>query len=120
VSNSRFNREPRIFRSHGELLKTSHAIRAGIHPRTLYSMRDEGIIERQDRGVYRLLEIPGNLLVCRSADIADGTSLLDIKPYVPQFDAFAASRASWLSGSRESRRHADDSFSNEPSGLDDH
>ena len=29
-------------------------------------------------------------------DILDGTPLVDIKPYAPQFDCFEASRAGWL------------------------
>jgi predicted transcriptional regulator of viral defense system len=30
----------------------------GIHPRTLYAMRDEGLLERLSRGLYRLVELP--------------------------------------------------------------
>jgi tRNA (Thr-GGU) A37 N-methylase len=33
-------------------------------------------------------------------DIADGTPLLDIKPYVPEFDAPEAERTGWLSGKK--------------------
>jgi len=58
----------------------------------------------------RLLEIRGNVLVCTGADILDGTPLLDIKPYVPEFDAFPKSRAGWFDHSRESRTHADGRF----------
>jgi predicted transcriptional regulator of viral defense system len=58
MSDIRFNREIRIFRNHGGLLKTSLAIKAGIHPRTLYAMRDAGVLERLDRGVYRLADLP--------------------------------------------------------------
>lgn len=43
-----------LFRKHGGILKTTDAIRAGIHPRTLYEMRDEGIVEMLSRGLYRL------------------------------------------------------------------
>ncbi len=58
MSHGHFDRERNIFRRHGGLLKTSVAIKAGIHPRTLYAMRDQGIIERLDRGVYRLADLP--------------------------------------------------------------
>lgn len=37
----------------------------------------------------------GNLHV-RNADILDGTPLLDIKPYVPEFDNYARIRTGWL------------------------
>jgi len=47
-----------IFRSHRGVLRTGKAIRAGIHPRTLYKMRDVGMIERLSRGLYRLSDLP--------------------------------------------------------------
>mgnify|MGYP003912636933 CR=1 FL=1 len=31
----------------------------GIHPRTLYRMRDEGVVEQISRGVFRLASLPG-------------------------------------------------------------
>ncbi len=34
------------------------AIRLGVHPRTLYAMRDSGALERLERGLYRLAELP--------------------------------------------------------------
>lgn len=46
-----------IFRKHDGILRTGEAITAGIHPRTLYAMRDEGIVEVFSRGVYRLSEL---------------------------------------------------------------
>jgi len=51
-----------IFTSHKGILKTSQAITLGISPRTLYAMRDAGIIRQISRGVYQLasLELPGN------------------------------------------------------------
>jgi predicted transcriptional regulator of viral defense system len=36
------------------MLRTSEAIRLGIHPRTFYSLRDRGEIESVGRGLYRL------------------------------------------------------------------
>jgi len=46
------------FREHGGLLSTSEALNSGIHPRTLYAMRDAGVIVRLSRGLYRLAELP--------------------------------------------------------------
>ena len=40
-----FEREKRAFSRGGGLLRTGAALRAGIHPRTLYDMRDEGVVE---------------------------------------------------------------------------
>jgi predicted transcriptional regulator of viral defense system len=47
-----------VFRKFGGIVKTSEAIKAGIHPRTFYNMLQEGIIEKLSRGLYRLVELP--------------------------------------------------------------
>ena len=47
-----------IFRRHGGILRTAEALRLGIHPRTLYAMRDSGVLEQLSRGLYRLAELP--------------------------------------------------------------
>jgi len=46
--------------------------------------------------VVRLLRIEGNVLHVEDVDILDGTPLLDIKPYVPQFDHPEVERIGWL------------------------
>lgn len=51
---SRFDRAVSIFKEHGGILRTSQAIHAGIHPDTLYAMRNSGSLETVSRGVYRL------------------------------------------------------------------
>jgi predicted transcriptional regulator of viral defense system len=40
------------------VLRTADALRLGIHPRTLYQLRDQGQIEAISRGVYRLADLP--------------------------------------------------------------
>jgi len=40
------------------MLRTSRAIQLGIHPRTLYALRDQGELERVGRGLYRLSSAP--------------------------------------------------------------
>jgi len=47
----------RIFKEHHGTLRTVEALRAGIHPRTLYALRDQGMIEQVARGLYRLAEL---------------------------------------------------------------
>jgi len=42
------------FRHHGGMLRTTEALRSGIHRRTLYAMRDAGEIETLGRGLFRL------------------------------------------------------------------
>jgi predicted transcriptional regulator of viral defense system len=47
-----------LFRQHGGILRTAEALRLGVHPRTLYAMRDSGALERLSRGLYRLADLP--------------------------------------------------------------
>jgi predicted transcriptional regulator of viral defense system len=46
-----------IFEQQGGILRTRDALRLGIHPRTLYAMRDSGTLERLSRGLYRLAHL---------------------------------------------------------------
>ncbi len=47
-----------LFRRHKGVLRTSRALKLGIHPRTLYRLRDSGHIVHVSRGVYRLADQP--------------------------------------------------------------
>ena len=53
-----YERPKAIFRKHGGVLRTNEAINAGIHPRTLYAMRDASVVEKLTRGLYRLADMP--------------------------------------------------------------
>ena len=46
--------------------------------------------------VVRLVKVEGNMLHIQDVDIADGTPLLDIKPYIPEFDIREVERIGWL------------------------
>lgn len=48
----------RVFREQGGTLRTSEAISHGIHPRTLYAMRDTSVLEQLSRGLFRLADLP--------------------------------------------------------------
>ncbi len=52
---SRYRRAVAVFKQHHGILRTTQALRAGIHPATLYGMRDSGLVEAVTRGVYRLV-----------------------------------------------------------------
>ena len=47
-----------LFRRHGGVLRTNEALRLGIHPRTLYRMRENGDLDQLTRGLYRLSGLP--------------------------------------------------------------
>lgn len=48
--------------------------------------------------IVRLLRIDGATVHFRGNDMVDGTPVLDIKPYVPGFDARSTERIGWFSG----------------------
>lgn len=47
----------------------------------------------------------------KRVDVLDETPLLDIKPYVPEFDAFPGSRAGWFDVAPSEVSTADGRFS---------
>jgi hypothetical protein len=55
---SRYDRAIAVFKKHGGLLRTAQALRAGIHPGTIYAMRNSGMLVVVSRGVYRLSDSP--------------------------------------------------------------
>ena len=61
--------------------------------------------------VVRLIGIEDNRLLIEDLDIYDGTPLLDIKPYVPEFDHPTEVREGWLEGVKDRHVDSDDRFS---------
>jgi len=51
--------------------------------------------------VVQLERIEDGTLYVRNVDMLDGTPLLDIKPYVPEFDVQTAIRTGWLEQARK-------------------
>jgi len=62
--------------------------------------------------VVQLDRIEGSVLHIQNVDILDGTPLLDIKPYVPDFDSQKDIRTGWLEKARKtvSTHKSDDRF----------
>jgi len=76
------------------------------------SLRVTPLLDNRQRGVFatryplrpnpiglsvvRLLRRDKALLYFKGADMLDGTLLLDIKPYLPEFDVFQAERIGWF------------------------
>ena len=82
-------------------------------------------MDRQSRGVFatrsplrpnhiglsvvELVAISNNVMTIQGVDVVDGTPLLDIKPYIEQFDSVGKSKAGWLDASdREIREKRSD------------
>lgn len=68
--------------------ETPHGIYASRHP-----CRPNGI----GLSIVRLLKHDGRFLTVSGVDMLDGTPLLDIKPYLPKFDAFPSASEGWAS-----------------------
>lgn len=65
--------------------------------------------------IVRLVEVKGSTLYIEDIDVVDNTPLLDIKPYVPDFDWRKGARIGWLSGKSSNVREkkADTRFTSE-------
>lgn len=81
-------------------------------PRGLFATRAPRRPNQVGLSVVQLDSIENGVLHIQNVDILDGTPLLDIKPYVPEFDSAADIRTGWLEQVRKtvSRRKSDDRF----------
>jgi tRNA-Thr(GGU) m(6)t(6)A37 methyltransferase TsaA len=81
-------------------------------PRGLFATRAPKRPNPIGLSIVQLDKIEDNVLHIKNVDILDGTPLLDIKPYVPEFDVQQEVRAGWLEKAKEavSIRKSDDRF----------
>lgn len=81
-------------------------------PRGLFATRAPRRPNAIGLSVVRLVAVEGTTLHIENVDVLDGTPLLDLKPYVPDFDQPAEARTGWLAatGDEVERRRADDRF----------
>jgi len=98
-----------------------------LHRSRPYRLRVVPFLDNQERGLFatrapsrpnpiglsvvRLLAIDGRRLSVADVDLLDGTPVLDIKPYVGEFDQREQVRVGWLEAARERAAVADDRFS---------
>jgi tRNA-Thr(GGU) m(6)t(6)A37 methyltransferase TsaA len=55
--------------------------------------------------IVKLVDVADNILTITNADLLDGTPVLDIKPYVPEFDYYPVERVGWLERARGQVQH---------------
>ena len=81
-------------------------------PRGLFATRAPKRPNPIGISVVKLERVENCTLYIEGVDIVDGTPLLDIKPYVPQFDAPQVHSIGWLSKNAEKALglKADDRF----------
>jgi tRNA-Thr(GGU) m(6)t(6)A37 methyltransferase TsaA len=58
----------------------------------------------------RFVRREGPILQVVDVDVLDDTPLIDIKPYVPEFDAYPSIKAGWFDATNEDRKLADNRF----------
>jgi tRNA-Thr(GGU) m(6)t(6)A37 methyltransferase TsaA len=68
----------------------------GSEPRGVFATRAPTRPNPIGLSIVRLIRVEENRLYLGGVDILDGTPLLDIKPYVPDFDQPEGARAGWL------------------------
>ncbi len=86
-----------------------------------YSLRVRPFLDDKEHGVFatrapsrpnpiglsvvKLLSVQNNIIEVEGADLVDGTPILDIKPYIEQFDKVEHSKSGWLKASDEEIRN---------------
>ncbi len=63
----------------------------------VFATRSPARPNRIGMSIVRLARVEGNILHIEDLDIIDGTPLLDIKPYIPEFDCRKTDRIGWFS-----------------------
>lgn len=66
------------------------------HPKGVFSTRAPKRPNPIGLSIVKLINVENNVLYIENVDIVDNTPLLDIKPYVPKFDAPGEVRIGWL------------------------
>lgn len=74
-------------------------------PRGVFATRAPSRPNPIGLSIVRLVSRDGNILTIQDVDILDGTPLLDIKPYIEEFDVHRNTRKGWLE-SKVKRLHS--------------
>jgi tRNA-Thr(GGU) m(6)t(6)A37 methyltransferase TsaA len=78
--------------------------------RGVFATRAPGRPNAIGMSVVRLLQVVSNTLEVADVDILDGTPLLDIKPYVAEFDCHSVEKSGWFDQAPLRRSVADGRF----------
>ncbi len=62
--------------------------------------------------IVRLVRVEGRKLTVKGIDVLDGTPLLDIKPYIENFDSVGESRSGWMTATVDevAKKRSDERF----------
>ena len=86
---------------HFHLVKTTSLIAKPFmddKPHGIFAIRGPSRPNPIGISIVKLIKVKNNILYVKDVDIVDGTPLLDIKPYVPEFDEVKVTKKGWLKG----------------------
>ncbi|HKK44262.1 MAG TPA: type IV toxin-antitoxin system AbiEi family antitoxin domain-containing protein [Balneolaceae bacterium] len=105
ISKAKIEEAIKLFQEHDGVMRTSEVLDAGVHRRTLYHMRDEGIVTAIQRGVYQLTESeplsnPDLVIVAKKIPEArvcliSALSIHEMTDEIPHKVHIALPRSSW-------------------------
>ena len=81
-----------------------------VHRRGLFATRAPARPNAIGISAVKLLSVEEGAIEVEGVDILDGTPVLDIKPYVPEFDSYPNEKAGWFENGSVGRTIADDRF----------
>jgi len=98
--------------SFSHVIVVFHMHRSTFHPATHLVRRPQGRKDMPETGIFaqrakhrpnpigvtaaELLSVEGNVVTVRGLDAIDGTPVLDLKPYFPQYDRRDAETPRWV------------------------
>ena len=65
-------------------------------PHGIFATRSPARPNKIGLSVLKIKKIDKNIVTVSGIDVVDGTPILDIKPYVPQFDSVETQKIGWL------------------------
>jgi tRNA-Thr(GGU) m(6)t(6)A37 methyltransferase TsaA len=84
INNGKVRWKPKVLPPRGRMKRGVFATRAPYRPNPL------------GMSVVEVLSVQGLVLRVGNCDLLDGTPIVDIKPYIPEYDSFPDSRTGWL------------------------
>ncbi len=86
-----------LFHLHVAKFKSLHVVPfLDIETHGIFATRSPGRPNPIGFSVVELDRIENNILFVKGIDILDGSPVLDIKPYIPQFDVFETTKKGWI------------------------
>jgi tRNA (adenine37-N6)-methyltransferase len=82
----------------------------GVRQRGLFATRAPARPNAIGMSAVKLIAVEEGAIEVEEIDVLDGTTVLDIKPYVPKFDSYPNEKAGWYDNESVNRITADKRF----------